>query len=197
LRRLKDLLTAMVLVALCGISLAGAYRVWQSELPGRSPDDMRDLWDLLVNEDISGYDDRALGRLAARLEMELAQGTMLKDRFSGLEEAQHDLLEGNIEALLRVWYLKHADAYGRLAGNEPARAVYVEEQVGNITLLMSAANYGGDGRLGMVDAGLRLLGLIEGWLADEPEERVANAREFNQDVLMWVMRQQPSGLGMP
>jgi hypothetical protein len=186
---LKDLLTAVAFIALCGVSLAGAYRVWQCELPERSPDELRELWDLLTNEDISDYDDRALGRLAGRLEMELARGTSLRRRFRELnadrDVARYDLLEGNLEALLRVWFFKHVDAYAGLAG-EQARAAYIDDQIGNISMLLSAADYGG-GDVGGANALLRFLGLVETWLADEPPPREAQAREFLEAVRAGVM----------
>lgn len=197
MRRLKDLLTAVALIALCGVSISGAYRVWRCELPERSPNEMRELWDLLTNEDIREYDDRTLGRLAARLETELAQDTSLRDRLDELDVTQRNRLNSNIPALLRVWYFKHADAYGRLAGNEPARAAYVDEQFGNIFALLAASDLGGRGALGRADAALRFLGLVETWLAEEPAERVVHARDFNQAVLAQVMQGQYPGSRRP
>lgn len=130
LRRPKNIVTAMALVATATVSLAAAVRTVVTGFPDNPASDHTHWRELLSNEDLSERTLKDRRSYAARLERQIRRDGGWKADISQLDPQQRERFLDNVVLLARTLISERADRYERLRPRERERAL--DREVDNI-----------------------------------------------------------------
>ena len=169
--RLKNLITAVVLLAACGVSVAAAVRVVSHPLPDPAPPQV-DLRTWIFDRDLSQQPPPTRAQVARRLEKEFRRDSRLLMELRQLNPEQRQYAQDNIVQLLEPLFLDKAHQYARQP--ESRRQQYLDRELD------------------------RLLRLVDPQRADELGSRAfspagfAAIALFNQHLEQWIERADPA-----
>ncbi len=126
----RDLLSALALAVLSGISLAAAAQVVWLGTASRREFGREELIAWLAQRDLSAVPRADKLRLARQFEQDFAAGHDWQEELDEWNESQREQLAENYAELSQTWFLDKVDRYFEL--QEPERTEYVDSQIDDI-----------------------------------------------------------------
>ncbi|HEX5442903.1 MAG TPA: hypothetical protein VFW87_03695 [Pirellulales bacterium] len=139
MRRLRDLISFIVLLALTGVCAASLYQAFASRAASARQLDRPQLTTWLLTRDVGRELFATRLRLARRLMEDLREGHDWQGEWSGAPPEDRDRLRKNVRELAGVWIVSQAARFARLP--EAERADFLDQQLGD---LMSWPVFGND-----------------------------------------------------
>jgi hypothetical protein len=191
MRRLRDLLCGLALVASTAISLWGAVLVARQEFPDPLALEPVDLRQWLTQRDLSQASAAVRNRVARRFEEELRGGGNLAAEFRSLDPQQRKRLEENLLLVLEHWF---HDKMNRYFEQQPdLRAAWLDQELEQLEQVVNRARDGRGSPLGMPSS-LYIIGMIgsrvEEWIQRADPEMQERMREFQRAVQQRVLARQ-------
>jgi hypothetical protein len=187
LRKFQRLLTVIIFVVLCGVSLTAAFETVFRQPHDRAQRDQAALRDWLLTANPAAEPESVLRDTARRAAAAFRQGFSWNAAMEGLSDDERARMVRNFQQVTRVWLLDRVDAWQARpkqrrtssvdfdtravldwnlppAGKFPASAELAEDPRGKI--------YDQSARLDRLEADART------WLDEEPPERRRQVREY-------------------
>lgn len=141
MRKLRDCLSFIVLLALTGVCAASFYQAWVSRTASAQKLDRGQLTSWLLTRDVTKELRAVRLRLARRLMEDLREGHDWPSEAQALPPDERDRLRKNLRDLAGVWLVSQADQYARLP--EADRGAFLDDRLNDLTSLPVFA--GGEG----------------------------------------------------
>ena len=202
LRKLRTLLTALVLASLTAISLGAAAVVYIYRLPDPEIADGEGLFRWLVTRDVRNESRVTQQKLLRRLEAELHSGIEDVDRVKeSLDATREAQLRKNLEYMGNLWFRERAAAYARTPEGE--RNAFIDDQIAQLQnlgtvyqSLSTNSSKSSGSRPGDLALMLSLMKIVNAWIeAAEPADK-AQMHQFFGAVQSRVLARR-FGLGRP
>lgn len=173
MRKLRDVLSFIVLLALTGICAASFYQAWVSRTASAEKLDRAQLTAWLLSRDVTKELRAVRLRLARRLIEDLREGHDWSSEAQGLPPDERDRLRKNLRDLAGVWLVSQADQYARLP--EADRGAFLDDRLKDLTSMPVFA--GGEGLNLAANAGAAVHE-FEDWARDLPPDEDQRLRQL-------------------
>lgn len=177
MRKLRDLLSFVVLLALTGVCAASFYQAFIARAAATRQLDRQQLTAWLLERDASQEPRAARLRLARRLVEDLREGHDWQAEAQELPPAERDRLLENLRELAGVWLVSQANLYGRLPDSD--RGEFLDGRLNDLTSWPVFAGGGASGGVvGLAaNAGVAVREL-ENWSSRLPPEENQRVRQL-------------------
>lgn len=172
-RKLRDLLSLVALLALTGVCAASFYQAWVSRTASAQKLDRGQLIDWLLSRDVTKELRAVRLRLARRLIEDLREGHDWPSEARALPRDERDRLRKNLRDLAGVWLVSQADQYARLPDAD--RGAFLDDRLKDLTSLPVFA--GGEGLSLASNAGAAVHE-FEDWARDLPPDDDQRLRQL-------------------
>lgn len=131
MRKLRDLLSFVVLLALTGVCAASFYQAFVARAAATRHLDRQQLTAFLLERDASQEPRATRLRLARRLVEDLREGHDWRAEAQELSPAVRDRLLQNLRELAGVWLVSQANLYARLPDSD--RGEFLDDRLNDLT----------------------------------------------------------------
>lgn len=177
MRKLRDLVSLIVLLALTGVCAASFYQAFASHAARADQLDREQLTAWLLERDVSQELRPTRLRLARRLIEDLRAGHDWQVEIQAAPPAERDRLMNNLRELAGTWLTSQADRYARLP--EDDRPDFLDDQLRDLTSWPVFAKGRASARgLGLAANAGAAVHEFEAWASGLPPEQSQRVRQL-------------------
>lgn len=176
-RKLRDLLSLAVLLALTGVCAASMYQAFASRAATARKLDRRQLTAWLLERDVRREIRATRLRLARRLIEDLREGHDWQSEWVAAPQPDRDRLLKNLHELAGVWIMTQADRFARLP--EADRPAFLDDQLSDLMSWPVFNNNSAPGeRLGLPSNTGMAVREFETWSSGLPPDESQRVRQL-------------------
>lgn len=177
MRKLRNLLSLVVLLGLTGVCVASIYQAFASRAATARQLDRQQLTAWLLGRDISRELRATRLRLARRLIEDLREGHDWQSEWAAAAPDHRDRLRKNLRELAGVWIVIQADRFARLP--EADRPGFLDDQLSDLMSWPVFANDSVSGeRLGLASNTGTAVREFEAWSSGLPPDENQRVRQL-------------------
>lgn len=189
--RLKNLMTALVLLAACAVSVLAAVQVARQPLPAEMTEPV-ELRTWIIERDLSQEPAETRAQVARRLEKEFRRDSPLVLELRQLDPAERQRAQENIVQLIESLFIAKAHEYARQP--EHRRQQYLDRELDRLTKLIDPQRATELHSATFSPAGFAAIALfqqrLEQWVERADPESRPKLREFATALQnRWLARQ--------
>jgi hypothetical protein len=189
--RLKNLFTAMVLLAFCAVTVAAAVKVASQPLPETTPERV-DLRTWIIERDLSHEPATTRAQVARRFEKEFRRDSPLMLELRRLDPQERQQAQDNIAQLIEPLFVDKANEYFRQP--EHRRERYLDRELDRLLKLVDPQRSADLDSVAFSPAGLAAIALfhqhLEQWVERADPEMRPKLRGFATALQnRWFARQ--------